>query len=299
MAEGQLSITRLAEITLLSVHSFSDGINALEGNLLGESIRLYFETLLTRHSITSAEAVRAANLDKDFGRQILIGDRMARRDYYLQLAFGMGLSYEETQSLLSFLGRGQIYAVRQRDAALMYALQRGMNLLEVQLLLDEHGLTPLGDDDDDEPDHGAQSTPLLTKDVEQRIRESHSFQDVSDEIGDRFQTIAINDYFNKLLSARNIARVRVLVGAGINVNIGYQLFSGKRIAKNRDAYIRIALVLGLSLPETQQMLKILEKGALYPLKRRDAALVFGIGHGFSIDDMQKLLADHGLPELSS
>ncbi len=298
LTQEKRSVTRVAEATMLSAKSFSEGIKALEGSLISTSIRDYFNGLLIRHSISHAGAVRAANLDKDFGRQILTGDRMARRDYYLQLAFGMSLTFEETQSMLNFMGRGPIYAVRQRDAALMFALQRGMSLMDVQLLLEEHGLTPLGDDENSQADNAFSEEAPVTRDIEQRIKEACSFQDLSAGAVDRFLEIAINNYFAKLLSARNMTRAQVLARAEIKENIGYQLLSGLRIAKNRDAYVRLALALSLTLAETQQMLKFLKKGALYPLIRRDAAFVFGIGQGYSIGDMQKLLTDYGLPELS-
>ena len=42
-----------------------------------------------------------------------------------QLAFGMGLTVEETQSMLSFR-IGALYALRKRDATVMYACGRGI-----------------------------------------------------------------------------------------------------------------------------------------------------------------------------
>ena len=53
----------------------------------------------------------------------------------------------------------------------------------------------------------------------------------------------------------------------------------------------------LSLAETQSMLKFLKKGTLYPLKERDAALVFCISRGYTIDQAQELLAANDLPLL--
>ncbi|NLZ88023.1 MAG: hypothetical protein GX916_00830 [Clostridiales bacterium] len=96
----------------------------------------------------TSEVVRRAELDKDFGRQLLKGERVGRRDYYIQLAFGLCLTVEETQSMLSFLGIGPLYALRKRDAAVMYALRKGYSLMDTQLLLDQHNLTPLGDAED-------------------------------------------------------------------------------------------------------------------------------------------------------
>jgi len=289
-------MTRAAEVILLGAPTYREGIDSIRSRLLDGLIQPYFEGLLERHGLTSSEAVRRANLDKDYGRQILTGKRMARRDTYIQLAIAMGLCFEEAQSMLNFLGMGPIYAVRERDAAILYAMQRGYNLMKTQLLLDAHGLPALGDPEA-EAEGDFEAEPPHTRDVEQRVREARDFCALTEEVQDRFVRLSVSAYFDKLLKARGLSRAQALVRAGIKESIGFQLLSGIRTAKNRDAYVRLALALGLNLEETQQMLKFLKKGALYPLKERDAALVYCVGRGLSLEEVQRLLEEHGIAPL--
>lgn len=289
--------TQAAEAILLDAADYREGLDRIRDQLLCASIQAYFDALLARHGLTAGEAVRRANLDKDFGRQILTGRRRARRDYYLQLALGMGLSAPEARSLLNFLGVGPIYPVRARDAAILYALERGMSLMDTQLLLEAHGLCPLGDAEEASWESYPAGGTMPTAEAEIAVRDAETFAHVTDTVQDRFTQQSVHAFFDRLLSERGLTRTEALARAGLKESIGYQLLSGTRTAKNRDAYVRLALGLGLSLQDTQRMLKFLKKGELYPLKERDAALVFAIGHGFSLDATQKLLEGNGLDVL--
>lgn len=300
-ADAPPSLTAQAQTILLDCAQFREGVDMIRDQLLSSSIRDYFTGLLKAHGLHAHEAVRGAELDKDFGRQLLIGERMGRRDYYIQLAFGMKLSVEEAQSMLSYLGIGPLYALRKRDAAVMYALKEGYSLMDAQLLLDQHNLTPLGDAEDEFSDFAQSSgvQRLRTVDMEQRLKNTRNFETLNEEMNDHFTRINVNAYFDRLLTARGLTRRQAIDLAGLSgkSNLVFQLLNGTRTARNRDLYIRIALALRLTLSETQSMLKFLKKGTLYPLKERDAALVFCISHGYNIEKTQKLLEENSLAPL--
>jgi transcriptional regulator with XRE-family HTH domain len=290
-----------AQSIILDCNGFEQGVDEIRDQLLSTSVRDYFADLLKSHGLQTGEVVRRADLDKDFGRQLIRGERMGRRDYYIRLAIGMSLTVEETQSMLSYLGIGPLYALRKRDAAIIYALRQGYSLVDTQLLLDQHDLTPLGDAEETFADfaRGSESNDLRTVDVEQRLMQVQDFDTLSEEMNDSLTKESVNTYFSRLLEERGLSRRQLidLAGLGSKANLVFQLLNGTRTARNRDIYIRLALALKLSLDETQSLLKFLKKGALYPLKMRDAALVFCLGRGYDIEATQQLLAAHDLPEL--
>ena len=59
--------------------------------------------------------------------QIFDGKRSAGRDVMLRIAFGMQLSVEDTQRLLTLSGNSSLYPKIRRDAALIYALDKKRN----------------------------------------------------------------------------------------------------------------------------------------------------------------------------
>jgi transcriptional regulator with XRE-family HTH domain len=72
----------------------------------------------------------------------------------------------------------------------------------------------------------------------------------------------------------------------------YQVFSGVR-NPGRDTLISIALVMRLDLDSTQHLLMLARKGELYPRVRRDAAVIFGIQHGYTLNMLEELLQKTG------
>ena len=61
----------------------------------------------------------------------------------LRIAFGMRLSVEETQRLLTLSGNSILYPKVRRDAALIYALDKKGTLIEAEQLLEELDEKPL------------------------------------------------------------------------------------------------------------------------------------------------------------
>lgn len=95
----------------------------------------------------------------------------------------------------------------------------------------------------------------------------------------------------------------ILAGKGIDVkraidmlllepSYGYQIFNGRR-KPTRVILLRFAVIFGLALDETQQLLKIGQKQELYPRIRFDAAIIYGIEHHYGIEEVEDLLSEVG------
>jgi hypothetical protein len=62
----------------------------------------------------------------------------------LRLAFGFGLTEEETQELLDIARKARLCPKIKRDAVILYSLSRRLSIQKAQLDLNELGLTLLG-----------------------------------------------------------------------------------------------------------------------------------------------------------
>ena len=71
---------------------------------------------------------------------------------------------------------------------------------------------------------------------------------------------------------------------------------GRRRGK-RDYYLLIALAMSLDLKTTQRMLSVTQCGALHPLIKRDAAVIFAINHGYDSIKTYEFMCSLGLPPL--
>ncbi len=110
---------------------------------------------------------------------------------------------------------------------------------------------------------------------------------------DGMLTPTFTEYLDGLCHSKKMVRERVIKNAGIERTFGHQLFRGAR-KFSRDNTIRLAFGFGLSVEETQELLKAARKAPLYPRIKRDAVIIYGLSHNQSVQDIQLTLGELGL-----
>ena len=122
----------------------SDNLDKFEEENLSElyanSVAEYLNELLIKYDGKKPEIGKRANLDEGYMYQIFNGRRNAKRDKLLRLAFGFPLMLDETQRLLRLGGCGELYVRRKRDAYLMFALEKGYDVIQANELLYDKGV---------------------------------------------------------------------------------------------------------------------------------------------------------------
>lgn len=99
----------------------------------------------------------------------------------------------------------------------------------------------------------------------------------------------------EILEKEKISAPEWIVGTNISKSYGYQILRGER-TPGRDILLRTALVVHLSLKETQRLLAVGGCGALYPRVRRDAAVIFALNQKMTLRETEELISS--LPERS-
>ncbi len=95
----------------------------------------YLEGWRKAKKVSKAELIRRSNLNGAYVYQIFLGLRYPSRDKVIALAFGLGLTADETQKLLKQAGYRELYPREPRDALLLYAACQGMSIIEANQLL--------------------------------------------------------------------------------------------------------------------------------------------------------------------
>lgn len=91
--------------------------------------------ILEQAGMSAPEWIVGTDISKSYGYQILRGERAPGRDILLRTALALQLSLKETQRLLTVRGCGALYPKVRRDAAVIFALNQKMTLLETEELL--------------------------------------------------------------------------------------------------------------------------------------------------------------------
>lgn len=129
------------------------------------------------------------------------------------------------------------------------------------------------------------------------LQDTRSLQPFLDDHEIDFLSLNLPQYLSLLLERHQLSKQDVLTASNLDRSLAYQIFSGYR-HPSRNALISIAIGMHLTLPETQRLLKIAQRGELYPKNRRDAAILFAIFHHMDIIETELLLDSIGEPCLN-
>lgn len=111
-------------------------------------------------------------------------------------------------------------------------------------------------------------------------------------VSEHMDALPFHKYLDTLISERNIGIPEVGVKALLSRSFAYQIFSGDRVP-GRNIILRIALALELSLDDTQRLLKLADRGALYPKIKRDAVIIYGINNRLGLYKTDETLLSLG------
>ena len=126
--------------TTLDLHGF---LAENESDITNPELSDYLDGLLSAKGLSRAMAIKTADLSTNYAYQIFSGREHPSRDKLIRLAVGMELDLEETSRLFKLAGVNELYPRSKRDAVLMYCIEHGVPVIEIDLLLDELNLYTL------------------------------------------------------------------------------------------------------------------------------------------------------------
>lgn len=112
-----------------------------------------------------------------------------------------------------------------------------------------------------------------------------------------FREIKIEEYLDHLLTQHGLTAKDVIFKLNMERSYTYQILKGRR-NPTRKFLIRIALLCQLSLEETQHLLAVGNRPALYPRNRFDAMVIYGIQHNLTEEEINELSTELGEDTLS-
>ena len=139
MPEGKITTANLLK-RLFKTGNIVRFIRNHEAEMRGVPFRDHLARLCEEKNKVPNQVISRSGIDRTYGHQLFNGRRKPSRDKVLQLAFGFELTYEEAQDLLKSAGESPLYPRIQRDAVIIFALIRGLDVDDVQATLLELSL---------------------------------------------------------------------------------------------------------------------------------------------------------------
>lgn len=141
------------------------------------------------------------------------------------------------------------------------------------------------------------SDKLHTEELMNLLGSSETFEQIIEENTADISNPNLIAHLSELLKSQSLTIPQVIQKANVSRSYGYQVFNGLR-NPTRDILIRIAFAMKLTVDETQRLLKVAQRGELYPRVRRDAAIIYCIQKKLTLLEVEELLESIDEPTLS-
>ena len=103
----------------------------------------YLNHCLNHSGLTPAQLITKAQIQRNYGYQILNGTRTPGRDRVIALCLALSLPLEDVQRALTLAKESILYAKNPRDSVLIFCINKKMTVADANLLLDKNGKEPL------------------------------------------------------------------------------------------------------------------------------------------------------------
>ena len=108
-------------------------------NFISESTTEVLNRIFSEKDISKSALAKASCMSEIYLHQIFAGRRSPSRNRLLCLCYGLGLTLDETQTLLKECGCAQLYSKIRRDSIIIYGLLHNITLLDINdQLFDEN-----------------------------------------------------------------------------------------------------------------------------------------------------------------
>lgn len=137
-----------------------------------------------------------------------------------------------------------------------------------------------------------QASEISTDNLFYMLENSRDLDDEWKKVLEQMNAPSFHEYLSELISERGIDAAKLAVMAVLSCSFTYQICAGTRMP-GRDIILRISIVLSLSLDETQRLLKLANRGILYPKIKRDSVLIYALLNKYDLYSTNELLEKFG------
>lgn len=111
----------------------------LESKYPNTSFSTYISEQISASRLSPAEIIQKAELQRNYGYQLLNGTRKPGRNKVISLALALKLPFSEVQRALTIAGEGSLYPKVKRDSIIIFAINKQFSVSDTNELLFKSG----------------------------------------------------------------------------------------------------------------------------------------------------------------
>ncbi|MDF9824733.1 hypothetical protein M2475_001269 [Breznakia sp. PF5-3] len=131
---------KTTELESILKHSSQDNLKDIVDQLEEITFIEYFELLLVKYKAKKSDVIANTLLDRTYAYQILQGKKLGGKDKIIQFSLGIHCTLDECNKLLQLTNNGKLYAKHKRDAVLIHAIEKKLNVFETNNLLYDYDM---------------------------------------------------------------------------------------------------------------------------------------------------------------
>lgn len=103
----------------------------------------YIKAILAEKGMSIADMQKRSCIDRTYIYQIMDGSKRPGRDKIIAMAVACRMTLPECQRALEIAQEGILYAKSRRDSVVIYAINKKMDIMDLNGLLEQYGLQTL------------------------------------------------------------------------------------------------------------------------------------------------------------
>lgn len=135
-----------------------------------------------------------------------------------------------------------------------------------------------------------------TDQLQQELMTGNDLSRVLSVNGASFQQHDLQETLQAMFDRRSISKTALARQSGISEVYLHQVFSGRR-TPSRNRLLCLCFGLGATVEEAQELLRHARFAPLYSRDRRDAILIFGLGHQMTLAQINDRLYEENVDTL--
>lgn len=132
--------TEILAERLINSHDIHTFLDHHDKKIDAEHFNDFLYKLIEAKGLKISDCLKRSQINESYGYQLFNGKRQPSRTKVLQIALGINCTLEQTNRLLKLAEKSELYVKDQRDAVVMFALNKGWSLYDTEALLIERGL---------------------------------------------------------------------------------------------------------------------------------------------------------------
>lgn len=135
-----------------------------------------------------------------------------------------------------------------------------------------------------------------TGEIVKELELCDNFQTFYEDNKDQMITDTLSHMLEELLASTGMTKAQAIKNSELTEVYGYQIFSGKR-RPDRRKLLALAVGMGLTVEQTQDLLKHAGYPPLYAKLPADSTVLYGISRGLSVPQINEMLFKNQLETL--